>query len=93
MLGSTLFEGLSYSPWRRDNDQALDVEDDEKELPVSHQSEQPGLIGATHGQRYGEAQVAHQGALPDGNVFQHEHKHARVESAVGEAVEEPYCLR
>ena len=92
MQRSTLFEGLSHSPGGRDNDQALDVEDEEKELPVPDQFEQPRLVNAAHRQRYGEAQVAHQRPLLDGDVFQHEHDHAREEGAVGEAVEEPYCL-
>ena len=54
--------------------------------------EQPWLVGAAHRQRDGEAEVAHQGALLDGDVLQHEHDHAREEGAVREAVEEPNCL-
>ena len=50
------------------------------------------LVSAAHGQRYGEAQVADERPLLDGDVLQHEHDHAREEGAVGEAVEEPYCL-
>ena len=84
--------GSLHSPWRRDNDEALDVEDEEIDLPVADQFEQPGLVDAPHRQGYGEAEVAHQGALLDGDVLQHEHDHGSEEGAVGEAVEEPYCL-
>ena len=43
-----------HSPGRRNNDQALDVEDEEKDLPVSDQFEQPRLVDAAHSERYGE---------------------------------------
>ena len=43
-----------HSPGSRNNDQALDVEDEEKDLPVSDQFEQPRLVDAAHSERYGE---------------------------------------
>ena len=91
-IGRDRRQSRTHSPGGRDNDHALYVEDEDVDLPVADQFEEPGLVDAAHGQRYGEAEVADEGAPLDGDVLQHEHDHAREEGAVGEAVQEPYCL-